>query len=55
MRSCSSLNACVVAYQYRGLAMGLVSSGTRYGVFINSLHLPLYAPQVEWRSVWWLA
>jgi predicted MFS family arabinose efflux permease len=44
----------VVAYRYRGMAMGLVSSGTSYGVFINSLLVPLYAPQGEWRTVWWL-
>jgi predicted MFS family arabinose efflux permease len=29
--------ARVTAYRYRGLAMGLVSSGTSYGVAINSL------------------
>ncbi|MDP3846818.1 MAG: MFS transporter [Pseudomonas sp.] len=44
----------VVAYRYRGMAMGLVSSGTSYGVFINSLLVPIYAPQGEWRTVWWL-
>ncbi|RJX82511.1 MFS transporter [Pseudomonas sp. LS-2] len=43
-----------VAYKYRGMAMGLVSSGTSYGVFINSLLVPLYAPQGEWRMVWWI-
>ncbi|WP_268800464.1 MFS transporter [Pseudomonas huanghezhanensis] len=41
-----------VPYRYRGMAMGLVSSGTSYGVFINSLLVPLYAPQGEWRTVW---
>lgn len=46
--------ARVVAYRYRGMAMGLVSSGTSYGVFINSLLVPIYAPQGEWRTVWWL-
>ncbi len=45
--------ARVVAYRYRGLAMGLVSSGTSYGVAINSLLVPMYAAQGEWRSVWW--
>lgn len=43
-----------VAFKYRGMAMGLVSSGTSYGVFINSLLVPLYAPQGEWRTVWWI-
>ena len=43
----------VTAYRYRGLAMGLVSSGTSYGVAINSLLVPLYAAPGEWRSVWW--
>lgn len=46
--------ARVVAYRYRGLAMGLVSSGTSYGVVINSLLVPIYAAQGEWRSIWWL-
>jgi len=43
-----------VAFKYRGMAMGLVSSGTSYGVFINSLLVPLYAAQGEWRTVWWI-
>ncbi|WP_296261018.1 MULTISPECIES: MFS transporter [unclassified Pseudomonas] len=43
-----------VAFKYRGMAMGLVSSGTSYGVFINSLLVPLYAPQGQWRVVWWI-
>lgn len=46
--------ARTVAFKYRGMAMGLVSSGTSYGVFINSLLVPLYAPQGEWRTVWGL-
>jgi len=45
--------ARVTAYRYRGLAMGLVSSGTSYGVAINSLLVPLYSAPGEWRSVWW--
>lgn len=45
--------AKVVAYRYRGMAMGLVSSGTSYGVFVNSLLVPLYAPQGAWHVVWW--
>lgn len=44
----------VVDYRYRGMAMGLVSSGTSYGVFINSMLVPIYAPQGAWRTVWWL-
>ncbi|MDH0745424.1 MFS transporter [Pseudomonas sp. GD03842] len=43
-----------VAFKYRGMAMGLVSSGTSYGVFINSLLVPIYAPGGEWRTVWWI-
>jgi predicted MFS family arabinose efflux permease len=45
--------AKVVAYRYRGMAMGLVSSGTSYGVFVNSLLVPLYAPQGAWHVIWW--
>lgn len=44
----------VVAYRYRGMAMGLISSGSSYGVFITSLLVPIYAPQGQWRTVWWL-
>ncbi len=43
-----------VAYRYRGMAMGLISSGTSYGVFINSLLVPVYAPQGQWRMIWWM-
>lgn len=43
-----------VAFNHRGMAMGLVSSGTSYGVFINSLLVPLYAAQGQWRMVWWI-
>jgi predicted MFS family arabinose efflux permease len=46
--------ARAVPYRFRGMAMGLVSSGTSYGVFINSLLVPLYAPLGEWRTVWWI-
>ncbi|TDV67911.1 nitrate/nitrite transporter [Pseudomonas sp. LP_7_YM] len=43
-----------VAFNYRGMAMGLVSSGTSYGVFVNSLLVPLYAAQGQWPMVWWI-
>ncbi|MEA9992907.1 MFS transporter [Pseudomonas sp. 10B1] len=44
----------VVDYRFRGMAMGLVSSGTSYGVFVNSLLVPIYSPRGEWRTVWLL-
>ena len=44
----------VVAYRLRGMTMGLVSSGSSYGVLINSLLVPIYAPKGEWRTVWYI-
>jgi predicted MFS family arabinose efflux permease len=44
----------VVEYRFRGMTMGLVSSGSSYGVLINSLLVTSYAPKGEWRTIWWL-
>ncbi|WEX85752.1 MFS transporter [Sinorhizobium garamanticum] len=42
----------VVPIEHRGKALGLMSSGTSYGVFINSLLLTNLLPTSGWRSLW---
>ncbi|MGJ3263018.1 MAG: MFS transporter [Salinarimonas sp.] len=41
-----------IGYQHRGKVLGLVSSGTSYGVFINSLLVPIFVVSGDWRGVW---
>ena len=36
----------------RGKALGLMSSGTSYGVFINSMLLATVMPVYDWRALW---
>jgi MFS family permease len=43
-----------VSPDYRGTALGLASAGTSYGVFVNSLLVPVFAPGGDWRTVWLL-
>ena len=43
----------LVAAQHQGKALGLMSSGTSYGVFINSFLLTWLLPAFGWRSLWW--
>ncbi|WP_332671135.1 MFS transporter [Aromatoleum sp.] len=42
----------IVPAEHQGKALGLVSSGTSYGVFINSLLLTSLLPAAGWRSLW---
>lgn len=42
----------IVPAQHRGKALGLISSGTSYGVFINSLLLTSLLPAAGWRALW---
>lgn len=42
----------VVPVQHRAKALGLMSSGTSYGVFVNGLIIPPLASGHGWRSVW---
>jgi predicted MFS family arabinose efflux permease len=42
----------VVAPQHRGFAMSMVSSGTSYGVVIDSLLVPVFVGTGNWRIVW---
>ncbi|HSP24339.1 MAG TPA: MFS transporter [Saliniramus sp.] len=41
-----------IGYAHRGKVLGLVSSGTSYGVFVNSLLVPLFVVNDNWRGVW---
>ncbi|MEM0935713.1 MAG: MFS transporter [Pseudomonadota bacterium] len=42
----------IVAPKNRGKALGLMSSGTSYGVFINSALLAVVLPTYGWRALW---
>lgn len=42
----------VIPHQHRGKVLGLVSSGTSYGVFLNSLLVPRFLTGDDWRGVW---
>jgi predicted MFS family arabinose efflux permease len=42
----------IVPAEHRGKALGLMSSGTSYGVFINSLLLTSLLPGAGWRVLW---
>ena len=41
-----------VAKEHQGKALGLMSSGTSYGVFVNSFLLTILLPVQGWRSLW---
>ncbi len=41
-----------ISKEHQGKALGLMSSGTSYGVFINSFLLTNLMPQHGWRSLW---
>lgn len=41
-----------IPYRHRGKALGLISSGTSYGVFVNSLLVPYFVLNHDWRGVW---
>ncbi len=45
----------IVSPRNRGKALGLMSSGTSYGVFINSLLLAWVLPSHGWRVLWVVA
>ena len=38
--------------KHQGKAIGLMSSGTAYGVFVNGLVVPIFLPEYGWRAVW---
>ncbi|MEU2871016.1 MFS transporter [Streptomyces olivoreticuli] len=44
----------VIDYKHRGKVLGLVSSGTSYGVFVNSLLVPSFVADGNWRGLWYV-
>ncbi|NUV90963.1 YbfB/YjiJ family MFS transporter [Streptomyces sp. KAI-26] len=43
----------VIDYRHRGKVLGLVSSGTSYGVFVNSMLVPNFVRDDNWRGLWY--
>ncbi|MEU8887458.1 MFS transporter [Streptomyces sp. NPDC048442] len=43
----------VIDYRHRGKVLGLVSSGTSYGVFVNSLLVPGFVQDDNWQGLWY--
>ncbi|NUP18695.1 MAG: MFS transporter [Streptomyces sp.] len=43
----------VIDYEHRGKVLGLISSGTSYGVFVNSLLVPSFVGAGNWRGLWY--
>ncbi|MET8573622.1 MFS transporter [Streptomyces sp. NPDC005012] len=43
----------VVDYRHRGKVLGLVSSGTSYGVVVNSILVPGFVRDDNWRGLWY--
>lgn len=41
-----------INYQSRGKVMGLISSGTSYGVFLNGIIVPAFILDDGWREIW---
>ena len=42
----------LIPIKHQGKAIGLMSSGTAYGVFVNGLAVPILLPEWGWRAVW---
>lgn len=42
----------IIPVKHQGKAIGLMSSGTAYGVFVNGLAVPIILPEQGWRFVW---
>lgn len=42
----------LVPFEHRGKVLGLVSSGTSYGVFVNGLIVPVFVMNGNWRGAW---
>jgi predicted MFS family arabinose efflux permease len=43
-----------VPKRHEAKALGLISSGTAYGIFFNSLTIPSILPAHGWRAIWFL-
>ena len=46
------VSRAVIAPAHQGKALGLMSSGTSYGVFVNSFLMVTVLPQFGWRWIW---
>ena len=42
----------VISHRHQAKALGLISSGTSYGVFVNSLLITNFSTQYGWRFIW---
>ncbi|MCX2733041.1 MFS transporter [Saccharopolyspora sp. NFXS83] len=43
----------IIDYKHRGKVLGLISSGTSYGVFVNSMLVPSFVSDDNWRGLWY--
>ncbi len=41
-----------ISVSHRGKVLGLISSGTSYGVFLNGLLIPVFLASGNWRGIW---
>lgn len=41
-----------ITVRHQGKVLGLISSGTAYGLFLNGLSTPILLPMGGWKSVW---
>lgn len=42
----------LIPFQHRSKVIGLMSSGTSYGVFINGLIVPFFIARYSWHEIW---
>lgn len=42
----------ILGFEHQGKSLGLMSSGTAYGVFMNSIIINRYLEEYSWRSIW---
>lgn len=42
----------ILRFEHQGKALGLMSSGTAYGVFLNSIIIDIYLERYGWNTVW---
>lgn len=46
--------ALTIAWKNRGKVLSMISSGTSYGVFINSLLVPVLVVGGQWQTIWYV-
>ncbi len=49
----AELISLTITYENRGKVLSLISSGTSYGVFINSLLVPWLVTEQNWQTIWY--